>query len=141
LSPELRDLLWLLVHHAPQVAPRLQAVSPDLLDARLDVLDCIAGLLRGEPVAAVAEACPDPSLRGMLYEAASRADYIPEDRALAATDQLLARLEADRVALRLQRIRQALEAEDPARLDLIRERTILVRRLAELRRVLPGIGR
>ncbi len=141
LSPELRDLLWLLVHHAELVAPRLQHVSPDLLEARLEVLDCFAGLLQGAPVAAVAEACPDESLRRAIYEAASRTDYIPEDRASAAAGQVLARLEADRVLARLRHIRQSLDTEGADRLALVRERSALSRRLAELRRVLPGIGR
>ncbi|MBN1335703.1 MAG: DNA primase [Deltaproteobacteria bacterium] len=141
LSPEVKDLLWLLIHHAEVVGPRIRTASPDLLDARLEVLDCLAGLLRGDSVAAVAEACPDESIRTILFEAASRTDYIPGDRAEVAVDQLFARLEADRIAMCLKRIRQEIDLGGPNRLDLVRERTTLNRRLAELRRLLPGIGR
>jgi DNA primase len=137
----LHDLLWLLVHFPEQVAPLVEEVDPALISDSHAVLDCIGALIHGESLTTAMDAAGDEGLQRMLASVAAKQGLYAEDRAQAAAQQILARLELPRIQRRLVELHRAIDAGDPGSpswRDLISERTRLIMLQKPLKAILQG---
>ncbi len=140
-SRGLHDLLWLLVHHPEHVAPIVEQADPSLISDNHAVLDCIGALLSGAPLTSALEATDDEGLRNLLVSVGAKEGLYAEDRAPAAAQQILARLELPRIHQRLAELHRAIDGgdpRDPERRELISERLRLMMLKKSLEAVLQG---
>jgi DNA primase len=137
-SRDLRDLIWLLIHHPQQVGPHIERADPTLISDSHAVLDVIATLLRGEPLTAAIDVSDDPSLRSLITAAAAKEGLYSEEQAQPAVQQLLARLEIPRIERRLAELHRAIESSQDLSPD---ERLALFRQRAELHPLLTRLQR
>jgi DNA primase len=137
----LHDLLWLLVHFPDHVAPIVEAADPNLISESHSVLDCIGALLRGQPLTTAMELTDDQGLRSLLISVGARQGLYAEERAQAAAQQILARLELPRIHQRLAELHRSIDASEPQspeRRELISERLRLIMLKKSLEAVLQG---
>ncbi len=140
-SRGLRHLIWLLVHHGETVAPLLKQADPTLISESHAVLDCLATLIRGEPLTTAIDATEDPDLRALLVAAGARQGLYAEERVLPAAQQILARLELPRIEQRLAQLHRGIdgsEAGSEEQRGLISERVRLIMLKRSLEAVLQG---
>lgn len=141
VSPELRHLLWLLVHHGDRVAPLVQECDPDWVGGGREAREVVGAMLQGIPLPTILETVRDEGLGRVLREVAAREDLYDDERVETAARQVLAALEAPWIQARLARLHQEIHAaevgDDEARFERIRERVQLQARLVQLRRLLP----
>ncbi len=143
LPPEVKDLFWLVIHYPDTAVPLVAAFDPDLFSSRLDVKECMAGLLEGRSLAAVLEDLPDTELCRVLREASANEDLYTEEHVDRAVRQILARLELKDIQHELSSIHQHLATCSPALdraryLELIRRRVELQHRQRDLVAIRQG---
>jgi DNA primase len=137
-SRNIRDLIWLLIHHPQLVGPHIERADPTLISDSHAVLDVIATLLRGDPLTMAIDATDDPGLRNLLTAAAAKEGLYTEEQAQPAVQQLLARLEIPRIERRLAELHRAIEASQDLSAE---ERLALFRQRAELQPLLTRLQR
>jgi len=139
--PEVRDLLWLLIHYPQAVTPMLTNLDPELVSERLDTRMVVARLLAGEPIVSIVANCADPGLRTLLSELSARENVFPKDSVALATKQLAARLSLNGVDRHLACVGRDISTCSPdldrtRYFELLRERGGLQRQRSELMKVL-----
>lgn len=137
-TPELRHLLWLLLHYPDQVAGVVVDADPEWVSDRPGALRAVGMLLDGRRLTEVVEALDDPDLVRLLRAAAARQDLYPADRAAAAARQIVARMEENWIRQRLVQlendIRACASGGDRSRIDeLLRRRQELQHRMKTLK--------
>jgi len=136
-SLELKELVWLLVHHTAAVSPVLTEVEPRLVTKHTGVGRTIARLLGGEPLSIVLSETDDPDVVALFTSAAARPGPHDAPTAAIAARRTVARLQLRQVQGRLRDVKHRLEQHtDPEQLlQLVRERAELQAQLPPLRRL------
>ena len=93
IEPHIQDLLWLLMNYPHEVRPRLEVLAPHKITDDEEIIFIMGHLMQGEEIVDVISDISNEDVKRTIVELSMRVEYIPSDRVISATEQILINLE------------------------------------------------
>ena len=93
IEPHIQDLLWLLMNYPHEVRPRLEKLAPHKITNDEEIIFIMGHLMQGEEIVDVISDLSNEDIKRTIVELSMRVEYIPSDRVVSATEQILINLE------------------------------------------------